>query len=107
MLGDFMERLQKIIAEAGYASRRKAEELISLGKVKVNGNIVREMGYKVDFNDYIEVEGHPIQTKEDKVYYLLNKPRGVVATSSDEKVMEQVCCEQDWITLLTSWESIL
>lgn len=80
-----MERLQKVIALSGYTSRRKAEELISAGKVKVNGQIITEMGYKVNFEDYIEVEGNPLQTKEDKVYYLLNKPRGVVATVSDDK----------------------
>ena len=80
-----MERLQKIIASSGYCSRRKAEELISNGKVKVNGNVIREMGYKADYSDSIEVEGNPINDKEDKVYYILNKPRGVVTTSSDEK----------------------
>ena len=80
-----MERLQKIIASSGYCSRRKAEELISKGKVKVNGNIITEMGYKADYSDFIEVEGNPINSKEDKVYYILNKPRGVVTTSSDEK----------------------
>ena len=80
-----MERLQKIIAESGYCSRRKAEELINKGKVKVNGNIVTEMGYKADSTDYLEVEGNPLNTKEDKVYYILNKPRGVVTTVSDEK----------------------
>lgn len=80
-----MDRLQKVIALSGYTSRRKAEELISAGKVKVNGKVIKEMGYKVDSNDLIEVEGNPLQTKEDKVYYLLNKPRGVVATVKDEK----------------------
>jgi 23S rRNA pseudouridine2605 synthase len=80
-----MERLQKVIAEKGYCSRRKAEELISLGKVEVNGKIVTEMGYKVSYDDDILVEGNQLSNKEEKVYYLLNKPRGVVATSHDEK----------------------
>lgn len=80
-----MERLQKVIALSGYCSRRKAEELINSGKVKVNGKIIKEMGTKVESTDYIEVEGNPIEQIEDKVYYLLNKPRGVVATSKDEK----------------------
>lgn len=80
-----MERLQKVIALSGYCSRRKAEELINLGKVKVNGKVIREMGTKVNFNDFIEVEGNPIDRVEDKVYYLLNKPRGIVATAKDEK----------------------
>ena len=85
LLGDFMERLQKIIALSGYCSRRKAEELIQNKKVKVNGEIVTEMGYKANYSDFIEIEGNPINKSEDKVYYLLNKPRGVVATVSDEK----------------------
>ncbi|MCH5166615.1 MAG: rRNA pseudouridine synthase [Erysipelotrichales bacterium] len=78
-----MERLQKVIAESGYCSRRKAEELISSGKVSVNGSIVSELGTKVSGDDIILVENNPIK-KEDKVYYLLNKPRGVVSTVDDE-----------------------
>ncbi len=79
-----MERLQKIIAQSGYCSRRKAEELITLGKVKVNGEVVTQLGTKVSYEDTIFVNGKPLSKKEDKVYYLLNKPRGVVTTSSDE-----------------------
>lgn len=79
-----MERVQKIIANCGYCSRRKAEELIKLGKVKVNGEII-DLGFKANMNDLIEVEGNTLETKEDYVYYLLNKPRGVVTTTSDEK----------------------
>lgn len=80
-----MERLQKVIALSGYCSRRKAEELIQKKKVKVNGELITQMGYKVNFNDFIEVEGNPLNNSEDKVYYLLNKPRGIVATTKDEK----------------------
>ena len=80
-----MERLQKVIALSGYCSRRKAEELINSGKVRVNGKKVTEMGVKVESTDFIEVDGHPIEQMEDKVYYLLNKPRGVVTTAKDEK----------------------
>ena len=80
-----MERLQKIIAMKGYCSRRKAEELIEKGKVRVNGEVVKTMGYKANINDFIEVEGNPLDDVEEKEYYLLNKPRGVVTTSSDEK----------------------
>ena len=80
-----MERIQKVIAQSGYCSRRNAEKLISEGKVLVNGDIITEMGYKVSGNDYIEVEGNPINQKEEKEYYLLNKPRGIVSTSKDEK----------------------
>ncbi|WP_102692551.1 pseudouridine synthase [Rummeliibacillus pycnus] len=79
-----MERLQKVIAHAGIASRRKAEELIIEGKVKVNGQVVRELGKKVSASDSIEVEGIKIE-KEEKVYYLLYKPRGVISAVSDDR----------------------
>ena len=79
-----MERLQKVIAEAGIASRRKAEELIKQGQVKVNGTVVIELGTKVSDKDEVMVNNKPI-VKETKEYYLLNKPRGVVTTTSDDK----------------------
>lgn len=79
-----MERLQKVIAHAGIASRRKAEELITEGKVKVNGQVVRELGTKVTASDSIEVEGVKIE-KEEKVYFLLYKPRGVISAVSDDR----------------------
>ena len=79
-----MERLQKVIANSGICSRRKAEELIVAGKVIVNGNIVKELGVKVDSKDEIVVDGKLLE-KEEKVYFLLNKPRGVVTTTSDDK----------------------
>ena len=79
-----MERLQKIIAESGYTSRRKAEELIKQGKVFVNGVKVTELGTKASFGDIITVNGVTLQ-KSDYVYFLLNKPRGVVSTAKDEK----------------------
>jgi len=78
-----MERLQKVIAEAGICSRRKAEELIKDGKVKVN-NEVATLGMKVDSKDIISVNGKLIR-REEKEYYLLNKPRGVISASSDDK----------------------
>lgn len=81
-----MERLQKFIANSGYTSRRKAEELITAGKVRVNGKIVYELGTKVSSSDMVEVEGKVINEKEtNKLYYLLNKPRGVITSTSDEK----------------------
>ena len=79
-----MERLQKVIAASGVTSRRKAEELITAGKVRVNGEIVTELGTKVSDKDRIEVNGEILE-KEVKEYYLLNKPRGVVTTTSDDK----------------------
>lgn len=79
-----MERLQKVIAASGISSRRKAEELILSGKVLANGKVVTELGTKVDDGCEIIVDGVKIN-KEDKVYYILNKPRGVVTTTSDDK----------------------
>ena len=79
-----MERLQKVIAQAGVTSRRKAESLILEGKVKVNGVVVTELGTKVSSKDEIAVNDRIIE-KEAKEYYLLNKPRGVVTTTSDDK----------------------
>ncbi len=79
-----MERLQKVIAHAGFASRRKAEELILKGKVIVNGKVIRELGTKVESSDTIVIDGIKLET-EDKEYYLLNKPRGYVTTTSDDK----------------------
>lgn len=80
-----MERLQKVIANSGYCSRRKAEELIKCGKVFVNGEKVIELGTKVSGNDAITINGEAIKLEEDKVYYLLNKPRGVISSVSDDK----------------------
>ena len=79
-----MERLQKVIANSGFTSRRKAEDLIKSGKVFVNGERVTELGTKVNYSDAIEVNGTMLKLEEDKVYYLLNKPRGVISSSSDE-----------------------
>lgn len=79
-----MERLQKIIANLGYCSRRKAEELISNGKVSVNGTVVTELGTKVKKGDTIEVEGNILDNNKNYEYYILNKPRGVVTTTNDE-----------------------
>ena len=79
-----MERLQKVIAEAGICSRRKAEQLILEGKVKVNGKIVDTLGVKVNGLDDIVVNGQRLQ-KEQKVYYILYKPKGCLSTVSDDK----------------------
>lgn len=80
-----MERVQKVIAECGYCSRRSAEKLILQGKVKVNGKVVLELGTKVSKGDSIEVEGVVIDNNKNYEYYLLYKPRGVVSTTSDDK----------------------
>lgn len=80
-----MERLQKVIANAGITSRRKAEELILAGKVSVNGKIIKELGVKVSDEDAIMVDGKPLPKQNKKVYYLLNKPSGYICSLKDEK----------------------
>lgn len=79
-----MERLQKYMAECGIASRRKSEELILAGKVKVNGKVVKELGVKVSEKDDIEVNGTYLR-KEEKEYYILNKPEKTICSVSDDK----------------------
>jgi len=79
-----MERLQKVIAHAGFASRRKAEQMILEGHVKVNGKVVKELGVKVSGSDRVEVDGIPVE-REEPVYFLLYKPRGVISSVSDDK----------------------
>lgn len=84
MTSDSPQRLQKIIAAAGIASRRKAEELITEGRVQVNGQVVTELGTKADpAHDHIRVDGKLLHGAERPRYYLLNKPRGYVTTASD------------------------
>lgn len=79
-----LERLQKVIAQSGVTSRRKAEKLITDGKVKVNGKVVRTLGIKVSPEDKVEVDNIPLE-KEAPVYYLLYKPRRVISSVKDEK----------------------
>src|SRR6267378_2109274 len=80
------ERLQKIIAAAGVASRRKSEALITSGRVLVNGQVVTELGTKADpEHDHIRVDGKLLQGPERYTYVVLNKPKGYVTTVSDEK----------------------
>lgn len=80
-----MERLQKIIAQAGICSRREAENLISAGRVTVDGKIITELGTKADFNQKIRVDGKLLTFDNEKIYLLLNKPRGYVSTAKDER----------------------
>lgn len=79
-----MERLQKVIANLGYCSRRHAEELIVKGEVTVNGEVVTELGTKVKSGDVISVSGNILDNSKNYEYYLLNKPREVVSTVSDD-----------------------
>ncbi len=76
-------RLQAYMANCGVASRRKCEEIITSGRVKVNGIVVDKLGSKVSSKDVVTVDGHIIE-KEEHVYYVLNKPRGYVTTLDDE-----------------------
>ena len=79
-------RLQKYIAECGVASRRKAEDLIVSGKVKVNGQTITKLGTKIDpAQDKIAVNGQPVKQAESKIYIKLNKPRGVVSACTDPR----------------------
>jgi len=79
-------RLQKYMALCGVASRRKAEELILAGKVKVNGKVITELGVKIDEEkDVVFYNGQVIKKDENLVYYMINKPMGVVSTASDEQ----------------------
>jgi 23S rRNA pseudouridine2605 synthase len=79
-----LQRLQKIIAAAGLASRRKAETLITEGRVRVNGQVIAELGAKADpARDHIRVDGKLLQGPEQPRYYMLNKPKGYVTTVSD------------------------
>ncbi|MHA8111161.1 pseudouridine synthase [Lactobacillaceae bacterium Melli_B4] len=79
-----VERLQKVMAKAGVASRRKSEAIIAAGRVKVNGQVVTELGTKVKASDDVQVDEVPI-SREQPVYYLLYKPRQVISTVNDEK----------------------
>jgi 23S rRNA pseudouridine2605 synthase len=79
-----LERLQKILASAGIASRRKSEEMIASGRVEVNGRIISELGTKADpEHDSIKVDGKLLRGPERKVYLLMNKPKGYVTTVTD------------------------
>src|SRR5882762_11277172 len=97
------ERLQKIMAACGIASRRKAEEIIAAGRVTLNGKVVTEQGTKADPDgDLICVDGVPLKKKERLLYFMLHKPKGYVTTVSDPErrptVMELMedCLVLEW-----------
>jgi len=78
-------RLQKALSAAGVSSRRKAEEMMLQGRVKVNGKVVRELGTRVDpQTDSVMVDGRPIQLDPDRIYLAFHKPKGIVSTMEDE-----------------------
>jgi 23S rRNA pseudouridine2605 synthase len=76
-------RLQKYLAQCGVSSRRAAEVMIAQGRVKVNGEVVTQMGVQVELNDEVTVDGNPVRPEEEKHYLLYHKPMGEVATASD------------------------
>jgi 23S rRNA pseudouridine2605 synthase len=81
-----VERLQRFLARAGLASRRKCEEMITAGRVRVNGSTVTVLGTQVDpQHDVIEVDGQPVQVSAARVYLLLNKPAGYLSTARDSR----------------------
>ncbi|MGE5612973.1 MAG: pseudouridine synthase [Bacillota bacterium] len=77
-------RLQKYLADCGVASRRKCEELISQGRVQVDGRVVTELGFKIKGNEIIKVDGSEIRSGQKKVYILLNKPEGYISSVKDQ-----------------------
>lgn len=77
-------RLNRAIADAGIASRRAADELITSGAVRVNGAIIKELGTKVTIDDFVTVHGEPISRDKHLTYVILNKPKDVITTASDE-----------------------
>ena len=83
-------RLQKYMAMCGVAARRKCEEIIASGRVRVNGQVVDQMGAQVEEGDVVELDGVVITTQEQKRYILYHKPAGVVTTVSDDKGRETV-----------------
>lgn len=84
-------RLNKYIADAGFASRRAADKLISEGKVKVNGKTVKEMGFIIDeTNDTVIADGTKLSLSPKKIYIMLNKPKGCVSTMKDDKERKTV-----------------
>lgn len=92
-----LERLQKVIAQSGITSRRKAEQYIVDGRVKVNGQVVRKLGSKVSPKDEVQVDNVPID-KEEPVYYVLNKPRSYITSVQDEVGRSTVLDLMDGVT---------
>jgi|TARA_R110000868_G_scaffold225601_6_gene477862 23S rRNA pseudouridine2605 synthase len=84
------ERINKYIAAAGVCSRREAERLITAGRVRVNGDVLKELGYKVSPEDRVEVDGTPIKVKKGLRVFVYHKPAGQVTTNRDEKGRETV-----------------
>lgn len=97
VVDDNKERLQKVMAAAGIASRRKCEEIISAGRVKVNGEVVTELGTKVNKKDIILVDGKPL-IKDVLVYYAINKPQGYltnIGESNDGRSILDLISDED------------
>jgi 23S rRNA pseudouridine2605 synthase len=97
------DRLQKILAQAGIASRRKAEEIILEGRVMVNGTVITTLGTRHDATkDHIRVDGKLLHGPEQQRYYMLNKPRGYVTTLDDPEKRPTMCGSTRWAGSTTS-----
>lgn len=83
-------RINKFIAQSGYCSRRKADELIKNSKVYVNGNLLENLAYQVNNDDIVEIDGNRINKKEDKLYIAINKPIGYTSTIKDKYADKKV-----------------
>ena len=83
-------RINKYLAQAGLGSRRKVEELVVAGKVKVNGKVVKDLSTDIKDTDMVSCDNKPIKQTEKLVYYKLHKPKGYVTTVSDEKERKTV-----------------
>lgn len=83
-------RINKFIAQSGYCSRRKADELIKNSKVYVNGNLLENLAYQVNNDDIVEIDGNRINKKEDKLYIAINKPIGYTSTLKDKYADKKV-----------------
>ena len=83
-----MERLQKIIAQSGFCSRRKAEEYIVAGRVTINGKVVNELGTKANYTDKIAIDGQLLNAKEEAVTFVFYKPKNVLSSVSDPHGIE-------------------
>lgn len=83
LLGDIM-RINKYIAQSGISSRRKAEEFVLAGKVKVNGRVVKDLATEIKKNDIVTVEGNKIEPVTERIYLMMHKPKGYICSNSDE-----------------------
>ena len=101
------QRVSKIIARSGVASRREAESMVEAGRVKVNGKVIHHPGHPVSMNDVIEVDGKSIPIAPNHIYILLNKPRGTITGRNDPEgrptVLDLVTTSESGSSLWAAW----